>query len=157
MDMKDIAQEFQFMDPGHLVDEELELILVERLPGDPARAFVPAYVFDMRVDGQKVGGINLRIGNTDGIVTYGGHIGYVVEPESRGHHYAERACRLVFPLAKNHGLTILWITCNPDNIPSRRTCERLGATLVEIVDLPEDNNMYQRGEREKCRFRIDLD
>jgi hypothetical protein len=37
----------------------------------------------------------------------------------------------------------------------RRICERLGATLAEIVPLP-DNDMYLEGEREKCRYRIDL-
>jgi tagatose 1,6-diphosphate aldolase len=87
---------------------------------------------------------------------YGGHIGYAVDLEHRGHHYAERACRLVLALAKAHGLDTIWITCNPDNVPSRRTCERLDATLVEIVRLPEDSDMYQEGDREKCRYRVDL-
>ena len=41
----------------------------------------------------------------------------------------------------------LYITCNPDNIPSRKTCEKLGLILEEIVDLPEDNEMYKEGER----------
>jgi tagatose 1,6-diphosphate aldolase len=50
----------------------------------------------------------------------------------------------------------LWITCNPDNYASRRTCERLGAEMVEIVPLPSNNVLYQRGEREKCRYRLDL-
>jgi hypothetical protein len=27
--------------------------------------------------------------------------------------------------------------------------------LVEIVDLPEDNDMYQKGERRKCRYRLE--
>jgi hypothetical protein len=42
----------------------------------------------------------------------------------------------------------LWITCNPDNWPSRKTCEYLGATLVEVVDLPKESALYQRGERQ---------
>jgi tagatose 1,6-diphosphate aldolase len=62
---------------------------------------------------------------------------------------------LLLPLARSHGLMTIWITCNPDNFASRRTCELAGATLVEIVDLPEDNDMYQRGERQKCRYRLD--
>ena len=144
-------------DPGPLNDGELELVLVETTPGDPSREWLPAYVFEMRVGGRKAGGLNLRIGNTPGIVLYGGHIGYNVEPEFRGNHYAERACRLLLPLAKAHGLDPLWITCNPDNIPSRRTCERLGAELVEIIPLPEDNDQYAEGEREKCRYRLRLD
>lgn len=87
---------------------------------------------------------------------YGGHIAYCVAPEYCGHHYASRACRLLLPLAHLHGLDPLWITCNPDNFASRRTCELAGAQLVEIVDLPEDTDMYQEGERQKCRHRLDV-
>jgi len=148
--------DFEFLDPGLLNDGELELVVIETTPGDPSREWLPVYVFEMRVGGRKAGALNLRIGNTHGIVMYGGHIGYSVETEHRGHHYAERACRLVLPLAKAHGLRTIWITCNPDNMPSCRTCERLGAELVEIVRLPEDNDQYLAGDREKCRYRLDL-
>jgi len=149
---------FQFHDPGKLIDDDLELILDERYPGDPTINYVPAYKFKMRLAGQDevVGHIELRIGNTNHIVMYGGHIGYHVFPKYRGQHYAARACCLLLPLARYHGLPTLWITCNPDNYASRRTCELAGAQFVEIVDLPEDNDMYQEGERQKCRYRIML-
>jgi predicted acetyltransferase len=149
---------FKFHNPGRLVDEDLELVLVEKYPGDPAINYVPAYKFEMRLAGKdkKIGQIDLRIGNTTSIVMYGGHIGYGVNPEYRGQRYAARACKLLFPLARSHGLETLWITCNPDNIASRRTCELAGGTLVEIVDLPEESDMYQEGERQKCRYRFDL-
>jgi tagatose 1,6-diphosphate aldolase len=87
---------------------------------------------------------------------YYGHIGYNVFPPARGRHLAERACRLVLPLARAYGMRELWITCNPENVASRRTCERLGATLMEVVDLPEGFPLYQRGERQKCRYRLDI-
>ncbi len=149
-------RESEFLDPGKLVDGDLELVCVATKPADDYRGLLPYYVFEMRVRGEKAGSLNLRIGDTPMIVLYAGHIGYGVEPEYRGHHYAERACRLVLPLAKAHDLNPLWITCNPDNWPSRRTCERLGAELVEIVELPCNTSMYERGEREKCRYRLDL-
>ena len=79
-----------------------------------------------------------------------------MHPPHRGHRYAARSVRLLLPLARAHGFTTLWITCNPDNWPSRRTCELAGGTLVEIVDLPPDNDMYLEGERQKCRYRFDL-
>lgn len=83
-------------------------------------------------------------------------VSYDVDPEHRGHLYASRACKLLLSLARTHSLQFLWITCSPDNIASRRTCELVGAKLVEIVDLPEDTDMYQEGERHKCRYRLDL-
>lgn len=149
---------FQFHDPGKLVDDDLVLVLREAYPGDPTLNYVPAYKFKMTLRDQSVeiGYIDLRVGSTDLLVLYGGHVGYGVEPAYRGHHYAARACRLLLPLARSHGLTTIWITCNPDNFASRRTCELAGAVLVEIVDLPEDNDMYQRGERQKCRYRLDV-
>jgi tagatose 1,6-diphosphate aldolase len=102
------------------------------------------------------GGIGLRIGRSRDLECYTGHVGYHVYPAARGHRYAERACRLLLPLARRHGFDVLWITCNPDNAPSRITCERLGATMIEVVDLPEDHTLYRQGERLKCRYRLQL-
>jgi len=152
------SESIEFYDPGRLVDRDLMLSLVETEPGDPYCQYVPAYHFKMMLVGQKleIGRIDLRIGNTPHIVMYAGHIGYRVLPMYRGHHYAARSCALLLPLARCHGLNPLWITCNPDNYASRRTCELAGATFVEIVDLPEDTDMYQMGERQKCRYRLDL-
>lgn len=149
---------FLFRDPGRLVDGDLELLLLEQYPGDPLTNRVPAYKFEMRQVGasQAIGQIQLRVGDTKHIVMYAGHIGYGVEPEHRGHAYAARACSLLLPLARSHEMQVLWITCSPDNIASRRTLERLGAEYVETVDLPEDTDMYQRGARKACRYRIQL-
>lgn len=46
----------------------------------------------------------------------------------------------------------LIITCNPDNSPSRITCEKAGLKLKEIIDLPPHNEMYQGGEKQKCIY-----
>ena len=101
------------------------------------------------------GSIGLRIATSFDLEMYLGHIGYKVFPFARGRRYAERACRLVLPLARRH-LRTLWVTCNPENIASRRTCERLGATLVDIVTVPQSHALYARGDRQKCRYRLDL-
>lgn len=145
-----------FRDPGDLRDGNLELRVRELAPANILPGFVPAYHFDM-IDadtGDIVGRISLRLGDTEHLVQYGGQIAYGVEEPHRGHRYAARACRLLFPLAFAHGIDPLWITCNPDNIASRRTCELAGGELVEIVDLPTDCDMYEDGERQKCRFRF---
>lgn len=44
------------------------------------------------------------------------------------------------------------ITCNPDNLPSRKTCKKAGLKLKEIVDLPPYNQLYQDGERQVCIY-----
>lgn len=150
--------DFTWMDPGTLSDRDLELVLAARCPADPARNYVPVYKFAMyRTDHPRpVGHIDLRVGHTRRIEMYGGHIAYGVDPEHRGHRFAARACRLLLPLARRHGVNPVWITCNPDNPASRRTAELAGGTLVGTVDLPVDIDMYLEGERQKCRYRIDL-
>lgn len=105
----------------------------------------------------RIGGtITLRIGQTPAIELYYGHIGYHVFAPARGRHFAERSCRLLLPLARCHGMTTLWITCDPDNIASNRTCERLGMHDVGVVQVPQSDPLYARGEREKRRYRLDL-
>jgi predicted acetyltransferase len=192
---------FQFLDPGPLIDRELQLIVPEARwtdellrtcahptgRGDPtakttrqqideylraapsghfiretASGQIPQYLFWMRLRPEYqtgiviAGSISLRIGDNQDLRMYLGHIGYNVYPAARGNHYAARACKLLFHLAERHGLRELWITCNPENIASRKTCDHLGMSYVETVNLPADHILYQRGERQKCRYRIDL-
>jgi tagatose 1,6-diphosphate aldolase len=127
-------------------------------PGNPTMGMAPAYHFWMKAAGSRsalpiVGGIVLRLGDTPDLHRIAGHIGYHVYPFARGNHYAELACRLLLPLAKTHGLDPVWITCNPDNWASRRTCERLGAEFIEIVPVPQDHPLYPK-EKQKCRYRL---
>lgn len=102
-----------------------------------------------------MGQCDLRIGYNDNLY-YGGHIGYTVFPEHRGNHYADKACLLLFQLAVKHNMEYLYITCNPDNYASRKTCEYAGGTLLEIAELPEGNDMRDNGEFEKCIYKFTL-
>ena len=154
-----VVEAFEFLDPGVLRDGELFLQLRGTHQATPEKFWVPWYQFEMFTDTEPTelaGHINFRATSTHFIETYAGHFGYGVVERFRGNHYAERATRLLLPLARRYGFKTLWITCNPDNYPSRRTCERLGAAFVEVVDVPEDCDMYRAGARQKCRYRIDL-
>ena len=140
------------------MDDDLELVLILRQPADPVKGLVPMYRFEMRAPGHvpAMGIIDLRVGHTPYVERYAGHIGYRVEPEYRGHHYAARSCLLLLPLARRHNLNPLWITCDPDNLASRRTCELAGARLVGIVKVPRSTDLYRMGQTWKCRYRIEL-
>lgn len=152
-----MKKNFKFLNPGRLIDNELELVLIKKVPANDEKKYVCAYEFEMRNarTGVTMGRISLRAGNNEN-TKYGGHIGYGVDEKFRGHRYSARSLKLLFPLAKKHGLNPLWITCNPENIPSKKTCELAGGKLAEIIDLPEHNEQYQKGERKKCRYRFDL-
>ena len=144
----------EFKDPGELIDGELRLVVSKLAPADPVKGWCPAYCFEMICGGKCAGDINLRLGDYEFLITYAGQVGYNVAPEFRGRHFAARSVRLLLPLARAHGIRPLWITCNPDNIASRRTCELAGGEMVEVVDLPQDCEMYREGERQKCRYRF---
>ena len=149
--------DFEFLDTSFLRDDEIYLELEKTVPADPTKNWVPAYHFFIcSHSGGRMGNTDLRIGHNDQLF-YGGNIGYSVDPEFRGHHYAARACKLLFELAKRHGLEYLYITCNPDNIASYRTCEFAGGKLLGVYELPEDNDMrVESGETHKCVFRFEL-
>lgn len=152
-----MTKTFKFLNPDKLIDDDLELVLVKKVPANKKKRYFPAYQFEMRnaKTEERIGDITLRVGNNTN-TKYGGHIGYGVDEKFRGNHYAARSCKLLFPFAKQHGLNTVWITCNPENIPSRRTCELIGGKLIEIADLPKDNDEYKRGERKKCRYKFDI-
>ena len=63
---------------------------------------------------------------------------------------------IVGRIVRPHGIRELWITVNPDNVTSRRTAERLGAKLIDVIPIPPDHAFYARGERAKCRYLIQL-
>jgi len=148
---------FQFLDPEPMIDGDLELVLVERAPAAESKWKAPHYVFHMvdRETGEKFGRISFRAGPPIGNLRFAGQVGYFVEEEHRGHRYAERSCRLLFPFIRRHGFQELWITCGPENIASRRILERLGAVLIDTVDVPPDYPMDEGAVRRKCIFRLD--
>ena len=149
---------FTFYDPGVLRDDELVLQLKEAQMDVSGIEPVPTYRFQM-VNSRStatMGGLNLRIGTEEHLVRYRGHIGFTVDVAYRGNGYARRGCLLVLPLARKHGLSSLRITCDPDNTPSRRTCERIGARLIEVVSVPEQIQAYTAGAQQKCRYELIL-
>ncbi len=148
---------FKFNDIKIIEGAEIDLVLLETREAVPEKEYLPCYVFDICIHGSeiKAGIISLRVGYNRNI-HYGGNIGYGIFEEFRGHHYASKACLLLKDLAVSHGHDHLIITCDPDNIASRRTCEYIGSELLEIVNLPEWTEMFQMGKKIKCRYKWDF-
>jgi|LGOV01.1.fsa_nt_gb tagatose 1,6-diphosphate aldolase len=146
---------FKFYDIEILSDNEIDLIINAKKPANDDLGFVPAYHYHIKKHGMNdvIGQIDIRIGHNSNTF-YGGNIGYGVDEDFRGNGYASKAVRLLMEVAKKHNMNKVIITCNPDNIASRKTAERAGAALLEIVDLPEDNDMYKSGETQKCIYEI---
>jgi len=93
-------KDFEFIYPDIMIDAELELKLKETCPYKPEKGYVPEYRFSMvnTKTGAVMGKISLRVGLTEKLKEFGGHIGYEVEEQYRGNNYVARSCRLLFPL-----------------------------------------------------------
>lgn len=144
---------FEFMDYDYLTDGEIDLRIIEKIPANEEKGYVPAYKYKITLHNQEesIGAIDIRIGYTQSLY-YGGQIGYRIEEHYRGNSYATKACKLIKEVAIADGMKQLSITCNPENLPSRRTCEKAGLQLKEIVDIPPYHDLYQRGERQTCIY-----
>lgn len=123
---------YDFITPPMMVDDDLRLQLVETVPYNPQKGWVPYYRFAMvnTHTTAVMGNIDLRVGLTAKLKLLGGHIGYEVEELYRGRRYATRSCRLLLPFARTLSIDPVLITCAADNIASVKTIESLGARFI---------------------------
>ena len=104
--------------------------------------YVSAHTFFALVDGKIVGIVNARHNLNDYLLNYGGHIGYSVRKSERNKGYAKSmlkyACSFLFSL----GLDKILVTCDHENIASKKTIESCGGVLENIVK--KDNSYTLR-------------
>lgn len=144
-----------FIQVPELTNGEIYLVCLEKTPANPERKYVPAYDFAICHAGEKIGGINLRIGYEDGLY-YGGHIGYDIIEPMRGRGYAGEACKLVLPVARAHKMRKLLITNDIHNVASKRVCEKLGARLVRCAKIPSWHSLYALGRSHSNIFELEI-
>jgi predicted acetyltransferase len=80
---------------------------------------------------EVVGFLALRHELTPGLLEEGGHIGYSVRPSRRRQGHASRALALALIRAKELGLARVLLTCDEDNLGSRRTIENAGGAYED--------------------------
>lgn len=93
--------------------------------------FVPCTELWMTDGDEYLGRISIRHQLTDLLFTWGGHIGYAVRPSARRRGYATAALRTVLPLCAELGIDPVLVTCDPDNVGSRRTIEVNGGVYED--------------------------
>ncbi|MDO4940791.1 MAG: GNAT family N-acetyltransferase [Erysipelotrichaceae bacterium] len=107
----------------------------------------------------KVGKIELRL-SIEGDNIYYGHVGYNINRDYRGHHYAYEACKILFKIAREEfAMSELLITCSPENIASYKTLKKLNGELIDLVKVPTNHMLYILGEKTKYifKYKINLD
>ncbi|MSU56299.1 MAG: GNAT family N-acetyltransferase [Candidatus Taylorbacteria bacterium] len=90
------------------------------------------------VEGERfIGGVNIRHRLTDHLREIGGHIGYAIRPSERGKGYGNKILELALPKAKELGIIQVRITCNEDNIASRKIIEKNGGVFDGTATTPD--------------------
>lgn len=89
------------------------------------------------VDGERyLGSVSLRYsGDRELIEEFGGHVGIAIRPGLLNRGYGVRASSLALQLATVHfkarGIDSIFVTCSPDNSPSKRLIEHNGGKLAK--------------------------
>ena len=97
--------------------------------------FVTAHTFFALDDNKIVGIINARHELNDYLLNFGGHIGYSVRKSERRKGYAKRMLNYTSEFLFSLGLQKILITCDKNNIASKRTIESCGGILEnEVVE-----------------------
>jgi predicted acetyltransferase len=81
-------------------------------------------------DNRVIGTSRLRHWLVPHLEQEGGHIGYEVRPSERRKGYGTRLLALTLDRAKDRGLSRVLVTCDEDNVGSRRVIEKNGGELA---------------------------
>ena len=85
-------------------------------------SFVPHSTFWLvNRDNKILGVVNIRHSLTDSLRKDGGHIGYGIRPLERRMGYATKILKLALNEAKILGISQALVTCDKDNIGSKKT------------------------------------
>jgi predicted acetyltransferase len=116
----------------HLLDDEDPATLPPHL--------VPQTHYWLVEGDQFIGRASLRHHLNDQLRLLGGHIGYEIRPSRRRQGHGTTILGLVLPKARERGLARVMITCDADNIASRRIIEHHGGVPDEPY-IPPDGSV----------------
>ena len=103
------------------------------------------------IDGEEVvGGLNLRHELNDILLRIGGHIGYEIRPSKRRQGYGKEILRLGLEKARERGFRRVLVTCDANNIGSKKIIEYNGGVFENAVDVP-------RSPVKRLRYWITID
>lgn len=104
----------------------------------PLPGYVPETIFWLIDDDGStyLGDSSFRHYLTTALVQHGGHIGYRIRPSARRKGYGTLICKLTLDAMRVRGYTQALITCDDDNLGSRKIIEANGGYLdsVETLD-----------------------
>jgi predicted acetyltransferase len=108
------------------------------------------YSYFWLIDGNDyIGRLILRYGLNEHLLHIGGHIGYEIRPSRRRQGYGKLILKYGLERAKDSGLERVLLTCDEDNLGSRRIIESHGGMLENIIKV-------EQWPAKVCRYWIQL-
>jgi predicted acetyltransferase len=83
-----------------------------------------------------IGRLSIRHRLSEELQVIGGHIGYQIRPSMRNNGYGKKILALGLVEAEKIGLSKVLLTCDVNNIQSKKIIEQNGGILENIVDVP---------------------
>lgn len=110
---------------------------------------VPNWYFWLIDGNDYIGRLILRSEVNEHLLQMGGHIGYEIRPSRRRQGYGKLILKYGLDRAKDFGLERVLLTCDEDNLRSRRIIESHGGMLENIIEV-------EQWPTKVCRYWIQL-
>lgn len=128
LDADVLADQAEF---GKYVDE----LIAGRYEESPRPAgYVPMTTLWWTDGPEFLGRLAIRHRLTPALERKGGHIGYDVRPSARRQGHAAAMLQAALPIAGELGIDRALITCDDDNVASRKVIERNGGEFIDEID-----------------------
>ena len=150
-------------DRDSLADQFPQFVRALRALADSrgVRVRYPDRVLWLVHDGEYIGQTSIRPQlDTPYLLTYGGHIGYSIRPARRGRGYGKAILALTLGVSREIGLRRVLVTCDSDNIGSRKIIEHNGGQFESAMVMPSQTLRAEGRQSVRCieklRYWIDL-
>ena len=128
---------------------------MEKETDDPNWSTVTSYY--AFIDGEIAGKISCRWELDKGdLARAGGHIGYVTSPAFRRQGIMSDLLQFALASYRERDLLSVLIPANVNNLPSRKTIEKAGGHLENIIRLEDDFSAAHMAGQELARYWLDL-
>lgn len=103
----------------------------------PSHFVACSFLVGVLDDGRLAGRVSIRHQLNDFLREVGGHVGYMVLPQFRRQGVGTELLRQSIPITKSLGLDRILVTCDEDNLGSRRIIENNGGIYEDSIGGPE--------------------
>ena len=133
----------------------VRLELEGEFPISPNRGKVYWFNIKAKVDHSILGYCYLLL--AEPIDSFLGNVGYFINEEQRGNHYAEEACKeiICFIKEKNMKIDSIRICCSAQNTASIHICQKLGGKMIGKVCADKGDSVIEK-EDERIAFEIKI-